>query len=175
MWCVVKQFEARLVEDLTAGGFLVSSTGGVTRVEKYGCGAELRRFSDNHYRMTVLPSILMNGQFTRLWDAGYQKFLVTNDGRKFPANADQLLHLGRFNEELKTALGMPAYYNEALGSTCLDSVYDRVAGRPGDVPDRSVGVKPSSDSAECIPAKKFAGGGRRDLLPPHRGHGSRRK
>jgi hypothetical protein len=50
----------------------------------------------------------------------------------------------RFNEEVRTALGVPTYYNEALGSTSLVSVYDRVKGRPGDVPDRTVGVKPTS-------------------------------
>ena len=122
----------------------MSSTGGVTRVEKYGCGAEFRRTSDAHYLMTILPTVLLNGKFMRLWDAGYQKFLLTDDGRKFPANADQLLRMCRFNEELRTAVGVPTYYNEALGSTSLVSVYDRVKGRPGDVPDRTVGVKRTS-------------------------------
>jgi hypothetical protein len=130
------------MEALPAKGFVVNSTGGVTRVEKYGCGAEFRRTGDNHYTMTILPTILLQGQFTRLWDAGYQKFLLTDDGRKFPATADMLLRMRRFNEELRTALGVPTYYNEALGSTSLVSVYDRVKGRTGDVPDRTVGVKP---------------------------------
>jgi hypothetical protein len=143
MWNVNERFEPRLLEALPGAGFIVSSTGGVTRVEKYGCGAEFRRTSDDHYIMTILPTILMNGQFTRLWDAGYQKFLLTDDGRKFPANADQLLRMRRFNEELRTALGVPTYYNEALGSTSQVSVYDRVKGRQGDVPDRTVGVKPT--------------------------------
>src|SRR6266700_4059253 len=138
------RFEAGLLKALPAAGFIVSSTGGVTRVEKYGCGAEFRRTSDGHYLMTILPTIVINGQFTRLWDAGYQKFLLTDDGRKFPANADQLLRLRRFNEELRTVLGIPTYYNEALGSTSQVSVYDRVKGRTGDDPDRTVGVKPGS-------------------------------
>ena len=144
MWNVNDRFESALMEALPAKGFVVNSTGGVTRVEKFGCGAEFRRTGDNHYTMTILPTILMNGQFTRLWDAGYQKFLLTDDGRKFPATADMLLRMRRFNEELRTALGVPTYYNEALGSTSLVSVYDRVKGRTGDVPDRTVGVKPVS-------------------------------
>jgi hypothetical protein len=144
MWNVDERFPAKLMETLPGKGFIVSSTGGVTRVEKYGCGAEFRRTSDDHYLMKILPTILMNGQFTRLWDAGYQKFILTDDGRKFPANADQLLRMRRLNEELRTALGVPTYYNEALGSTSLVSVYDRVAGRQGDDPDRTVGVKPIS-------------------------------
>ena len=141
MWKVSDRFEARLLEALPSAGFIVSSTGGVTRVEKYGCGAEFRRTSDDHYLMTILPTILINGQFTRLWDAGYQKFLLTDDGRKFPATADQLLRLRRFNEEVRTALGVPTYYNEAIGSTCQLSVYDRLKGRPGDNPDETVGAQ----------------------------------
>ena len=144
MWNVDDRFAARLMEGLPGAGFIVSSTGGVARVEKYGCGAEFRRTSDDNFTMTILPTILMNGQFTRLWVAGYQKFLITDDDRKFPANADMLLRLRRFNEELRTALGVPTYYNEALGSTSLVSVYDRVKGRVGDIPDRTVGVKPTS-------------------------------
>jgi hypothetical protein len=144
MWNVNDRFPVRLMEGLPGAGFIVSSTGGVARVEKYGCGAEFRRTSDDHYLMTILPTILLHGQFTRLWDAGYQKFLLTDDGRKFPANADMLMRMRRFNEELRTALGVPTYYNEALGSTSLVSVYDRVKGRIGDIPDKTVGVKPTS-------------------------------
>ena len=144
MWNVKERFDSKKLDALPSAGFVVNSTGGVMRVEKYGCGAEFRRTQDERYQMTVLPTILMNGQFTRLWDAGYQKFLLTDDGEKSPANADQLLRLRQFNEELKTAVGVPTYYNEALGSTSSVTVYDRVAGRPGDDPDRTVGVKRSS-------------------------------
>ena len=145
MWNVKEPFPAKLMEALPDAGFLVSSTGGVMRVEKYGCGAEFRRTSDEHYVMTILPTLLLNGLFVRLWDAGYQKFLLTDDGRKFPARAEQLVNMRKFNEELRTALGIPTYYNEALGSTSLVSVYDRVAGRPGDIPDKTVGAKPSTE------------------------------
>ena len=111
------------------------------RVEKYGCAAELRRLPDGTFQMTILPTVLVQGQFARLWDAGYQKFLITDDRQKFPAVASQLQQMRRFNEELRSALGEPTYYNEALGSTSQVSVYDRVLGRAGDVPDKSVGVK----------------------------------
>ena len=141
MWNVNERFPAKLMEALPGAGFNVSSTGGVMRVEKYGSGAEFRRTSDDHYTMTILPTILMNGQFVRLWDAGYQKFLLTDDGRKFQAHAEQRVNMRKFNEELRTVLGVPTYYNEALGSTSLVSVYDRVKGRSGDVPDKTVGVK----------------------------------
>jgi hypothetical protein len=145
MWNVEERFAAATLETLPSNGFQVSRTRGVVRVEKYGCGAEFRHVVDGHFQMTILPTLLIEGQFTRLWDAGYQKFFVTDDGRKVPALAEQLEHMRKFNEELRAALGVPAYYNEALGSTCQVTEYDRVKGRPGDVPDSGVGVKPGGE------------------------------
>ncbi len=141
MWNVNERFEASALDTvLPAKGFNVGSTRGVARAEKYGCAAEFRQTPDGRFQMTIVPSILLNGQFTRLWDAGYQKFLLTDDGHKFPALAQQLSNLRRFNEELRTALGVPTYYNEALGSTCRVTTYDRVKGPQGDVPDETVGA-----------------------------------
>jgi len=145
MWYVNKLFTQPQVESLASKGFLVRSSGGVVRIEKYGCGAELRKSPAGSYQMTIIPSIMMQGQFTRLWDAGYQKFLLANDGHKFPVRVTQLKDLRRFNEELRSALGVPTYYNEALGSTCHYSVYDRVKGRTGDVPDETVGAHEEAD------------------------------
>ncbi len=144
MWRVEARFEPKVIEALPSLGFHLNNTGGVVRVEKYGCAAELRRTPDGGYQMTLLPAMMIGSQFARLWDAGYQKFLLTDDGRKFPALAAQLDSLRKFNEELRTALGVHTYYNEALGSTCHVTTYDRVKGRPGDVPDQSVGAKPSA-------------------------------
>jgi hypothetical protein len=140
MWYVNKLFDQAVVESLSAKGFLVRNSGGVVRIEKYDCGAELRKTPEGRFQMTEIPCIMMQGQFTTLWDAGYQKFLISHEGKKFPVHVRQLSDLRRFNEELRTALGVPTYYNEALGSTCAYSVYDRVKGRPGDVPDESVGA-----------------------------------
>jgi len=144
MWYIDKLFTQSQIESLSAKGFLVRNSGGVVRVEKHSCGAELRKTSQGLFQMTELPCLMMQGQFTRLWDAGYQKFLLTHDGKKFPAHTKQLSALRTFNEELRTALGVPTYFNEALGSTCEFSVYDRVKGRPGDVPDESVGASEKS-------------------------------
>jgi hypothetical protein len=145
MWYVNKLFNQPQVESLSAKGFLVRSSGGVVRIEKYGCGAELRKEPQGSYRMTIIPSVMLQGQFTHLWDAGYQKFLLTHEGRKYPIRVGQLADLRRFNEELRTALGVPTYYNEAIGSTCQYSVYDRVKGRVGDVPDETVGAHEQAD------------------------------
>ena len=101
MWNVKDRFPAKLMDALSTSGFVVSSTGGVMRVEKYGCGAEFRRTSDEHFTMTILPTILLNGQFVRLWDAGYQKFLLTDDGRKFPAHAEQLVSMRKIQRRVE--------------------------------------------------------------------------
>ena len=145
MWYVDKLFSQTQVESLSSKGFLVRNSGGVVRIEKHDCGAELRKSADGTFQMTIIPTIMLQGQFTRLWDAGYQKFLITTEGKKYPVRVTQLGDLRKFNEELRTALGVPTYYNEALGSTCIDSVYDRVKGRPGDVPDQSVGAVPEHE------------------------------
>jgi len=146
MWNVEERFAPQAIEGLAARGFSVGSTRGVVRVEKYGCGAEFRQDQDGRFRMTVLPTIMLKGQFTRLWDAGYQKFLLTDEGLKVPALAEHLSNLRKFNEELRTALGVPTFYNEALGSVSSVSVYDRVKGRKGDVPDETVGVHQSGEA-----------------------------
>ena len=140
MWNVDERFEKKVLDTFTAKGFSVGSTRGVVRVEKYGCGAELRQENDGRFQMTILPSVMLNGQFTRLWDAGYQKFLITDENVKLPALAIHLENLRKFNEELRTLLGVPTFYNEALGSVSQLSVYDRVKGRAGDVPDKTVGA-----------------------------------
>jgi hypothetical protein len=140
MWNISDKFSPKAIESLAALGFAVGSTRGVVRVEKYGAGAEFRQGTDGQYQFTILPTIMRNGQFTRLWDAGYQKFLLTDEGLKFPALATHLEGLRKFNEELRTALGVPTFYNEAIGSVSQVSVYDRVKGRVGDVPDETVGA-----------------------------------
>ena len=145
MWYIRQKFSSAQLEALPAAGFTVRNTGGVVRIEKYGCAAEMRKTQDGDFNLTELPALLKQGMFARLWDAGYQKFLLTTDGRKRPALLQDLVNLRRFNEELRTTLGVPTYYNEALGSISHISVYDRVKGRPGDIPDQAVGVEFSKE------------------------------
>ena len=65
MWNVDERFSPKAIEGLAALGFSVGSTRGVVRVEKYGCGAEFRKGPDDTYQLTILPTIMVNGQFTR--------------------------------------------------------------------------------------------------------------
>src|SRR5258708_32762621 len=113
MWNVEERFSPKAIESLAALGFAVGSTRGVVRVEKYGCGAEVRKGPDDLYQMTVPPTILVKGKFTRLWDAGYQKLLLTDEGQKLPALATPPQNLRKFNEELSAALGRATFYKDA--------------------------------------------------------------
>ena len=58
MWYVNKLFGQSQVESLAAKGFLVRSSGGVVRIEKYNCGAELRKTSGDSFQMTEIPCIM---------------------------------------------------------------------------------------------------------------------
>jgi len=64
-----------------------------------------------------------------LVDGGYQKFFRTPKGRKVPALAEHLKALHAFQEDLKEALGLVSLYNEGLGTTFDQHMYDRVKGR----------------------------------------------
>ena len=131
MWWVGQEFEEKVLEQLSAAGFACerdSEAPGRVRVTKYGCGAVLKAH-DKKVRLVELPGYILRGELVRLWDAGFQKFFLSGDGKRVPALAEHLRHLQKFNDELRTALGLPTYYNEALGSVCDVSAYDRVQGR----------------------------------------------
>ena len=66
MWNIEDRFSPTAIERLAALGFAVGSTRGVVRVEKYGAGAEFRQDPDGQYRLTIPPTIMLNGKFTRL-------------------------------------------------------------------------------------------------------------
>ncbi|HKT47084.1 MAG TPA: hypothetical protein VJP87_06120, partial [Candidatus Acidoferrales bacterium] len=63
MWYVNTVFNQAQIESLSSKGFLVRSSGGVVRIEKYNCGAELRKTPDGTFQMTLLPAIMYQGQF----------------------------------------------------------------------------------------------------------------
>src|SRR5260370_8171191 len=99
MWYVNKLFDQAVVESLSAKGFLVRNSGGVVRIEKYDCGAELRKTPEGRFQRTEIPCIMMQGQFTTLWDAGDQKFLISHEAHKFQPQSRQLGTLQPFTAE----------------------------------------------------------------------------
>jgi hypothetical protein len=123
--------------DVSPAGHGASRVSGANRVSKYGCAAEIaplpaddksRADSGAFVRVTVRPGWVLGGDIATLVDRGYQKFIKTPK-LEIPATADTLRALHRFNEELTEAAGGLVLYNESLGTTSDEYVYDRVKGR----------------------------------------------
>jgi hypothetical protein len=117
-----------------AAGFRVESVGGKTRIERDGiaCFAEDGGVDIDGKavpRFTVRAGIVVGDEIATLTDGGYQKFFVTPSGKKMPAQAEQLVAIHNFQEDLREALGMTSLYNEAMGTVSNKYLYDRVKGR----------------------------------------------
>ena len=112
-------------------GFDVLEAPGVAHrvfVKKHNCSAAIEKDGDDGVRLFARPGCLMAGEIARLVDRGYQKFLKTSKA-EVPATADHLKALHDFNQELRTATGIPSLYNESLGSVSDAYLYDRVEHR----------------------------------------------
>ena len=101
------------------GGMLVS---------KYGAAAVLVAAADGSAAFAVHPGVLIRGEVARLLDRGYQKFIKTSQF-ELPATAAQLHAIHLFSEELRQLTGMVSLYNESLGTTSDQYLYDRLKGR----------------------------------------------
>lgn len=112
-----------------AGGF---------RVSKHGSAAVIARAKDGkRTAMVRKPGVMLNGEIAYLLDRGFQKFLKTSK-LEVTATADRLGAVHRFSEELQEVIGEPVLYNEALGTTSDEYMYDRVKGRDTDAPPRGL-------------------------------------
>jgi len=112
-------------------GFDVLEPAGVANrvfVRKYNCSAAIEKDEADGVRLFARPGYLVGSEIAKLVDRGFQKFLKTTK-TEIPATADHLKALHDFNQELRTATGIPSLYNEALGSVSDAYVYDRVEGR----------------------------------------------
>ncbi len=102
---------------------------GAYRVSKNGCAAEIAPSeADGPVRVMARSGWVLGGEIARLTDRGYQKFLRTSK-LEIPATADILRAIHGFDDELKEACGALTLYNEALGTTSDQYLYDRVKGR----------------------------------------------
>jgi hypothetical protein len=132
-------FPAESLEGLKQRGFevtTVSSSPERIRVLKNSVAALFEKQPDGALRLAQPPGYVLRGEIGRLWDAGYQKFWLLgpvtdepfNEPRR-PALAEQLEQLKHFSEELRFVLGIPSFFNEAIGSTNEVTAYDRAVGR----------------------------------------------
>ena len=122
-------FEEQL-EAARRQGFAVEvQEGKRVRLSKLGCAAVVEPVGEGQIRFVESPGLVIEGEIAKLVDRGYQKFLVTRDGRSRPATADQLGAVHHFDEEIRKVLRLPSLYNESLGTVSNRYVYDRVEGR----------------------------------------------
>ena len=110
---------------------------GTYRVSKHGVAAEIRPNPAANEKITPAPAPaeivaksgwVLNGQIASLVDKGYQKFLRAGK-LEIVATAEHLRAIHQFQAELDEAAGATMLYNESLGTTSDEYLYDRVAGR----------------------------------------------
>lgn len=98
-------------------------------VNKYNCLCFLKSDTTGSAVPSGLPYFMIRGLNCELEDRGYQKFWRHVDNR-FPIRQADLKALHRFDEEVRSVLGLKSLYHESLGTTCARSEYDRLDGRP---------------------------------------------
>ena len=121
-----------LREQFRAAGFEVVDGGAVPGslgVRKYGFVRYLEPRADRQWLALGPPYFQVRGLDCELEDKGYQKFWRHGDTR-VPIRKTDLHTLHRFDEEVRQILRLPSLYNESLGSTCAQTDYDRLEGRP---------------------------------------------
>ncbi len=97
-------------------------------IEKHGVGAIVGDEEKGHPGIER-AGILIGNNLGVLLNAGYQMFLETPDGKRFPAHADQLRALHQFEDDVKDALNLTNLYNTSLGTTSRLHQYDRITAR----------------------------------------------
>jgi hypothetical protein len=115
--------------DVSAAGEGANRVAGAYRVSKYGAAAEIAPAEKGDpAQLLTRPGWVLGGEIARLVDRGYQKFVQTSR-LEVPATADMLRAIHKFEDELNEAAGVLTLYNQALGTTSDEYLYDRVAGR----------------------------------------------
>lgn len=120
-----------LQEKFEQAGFVVAEVrAGVIEVRKSGCVAYLEN-RQGKWIHPGPPCFVVQGINCELEDRGYQKFwLAKPNGKRFPIRKADLESLHHFDEEVRYLVGMKSLYNESLGTTNAQTVYDRLTGRP---------------------------------------------
>jgi hypothetical protein len=114
---------------LKKAGFTVETTAdGRARIMKHGVAAVIGDEGKGH-AMIEKSGVLMNGELATLLSGGYQMFLATPSGKRYPAQAEQLKALHEFEMDVKEALELTDLYNTSLGTTSRNHMYDRVTNR----------------------------------------------
>jgi hypothetical protein len=114
---------------LKKAGFTVETTAdGRAKIMKHGVAAIIGDEGKGH-AMIEKSGVLINGELATLLSGGYQMFLSTPSGKRYPAQAEQLKALHEFEMDVKEALELTDLYNTSLGTTSRNHMYDRVTNR----------------------------------------------
>ncbi len=120
---------AERVDLLKKAGFgTETQPDGRVNITKHGVGAIVGDEANNHPEIEK-AGVLIGSEIATLLFAGYQMFLETPSGKRFPATAAQLKALHEFEDDVKEALGLVNLYNTSLGTTTSKHMYDRVYKR----------------------------------------------
>lgn len=114
------------VDLLSKAGFSIETLpDGRVRIAKHGVAAIIGDEGKNQPAIEK-AGVLIGSQVAILVNGGYQMFLETPSGKRFPAMAEQLKALHEFEDDVKEALGLVNLYNTSLGTTSRKHEYDRV-------------------------------------------------
>ena len=117
------------IELLRQAGFGIENLpDGRVRVTKHGVGAVVGDEGKNQPDIEK-AGILIGPEIATLLSTGYQMFLETPTGKRYPAQAEQLKALHEFEDDVKEALDLVNLYNTSLGTTTPKHMYDRVYER----------------------------------------------
>jgi len=132
---IVPTFSGR-IDVLRSSGFAVETVGdGKVRATKGNLAVVLREGADGQ-PVIADTGLALGGEVAVLTDLGYQKIFLSPSGKKTPALAEHLHALHSFAEDVRESLGLTSLYNEGLGTTNENHLYDRVANRDAGVPRR---------------------------------------
>ena len=119
-------------------GFVVTTQSGSRHVRiSRGCYAVVLDFKEAEPGVVEPAGVVMDAEIGVLTDGGFQKFFLTQTGKRKPALAEDLRGLHDFQEDLREALGQVSLYNEALGTVSTLYLYDRVKDRDKGVAKRA--------------------------------------
>jgi hypothetical protein len=148
---MAKHKKARTYEETVSwfrehGFDVLDAPGASARVflKKLNCSAAIEPAADGTAKVFAYPGYLVGNEISKLVNRGYQQFLKTTK-TEAPATAEKLKLLNQFVGEFKEGLGLPNLYNEALGTTSEDCLYDRVTAR--DLPESKRPKRPWEQSA----------------------------
>lgn len=132
----VPTFDDRL-DALKSAGFTVTGEGsGKSRISKARMAAVVEDRGQGAPAHVNKAGLLIGNEIGFLVNGGYQMFWRTPSGKVEPALAGQLKTLHAFEEDLKEGLGLTSLYNESLGTTSDQHMYDRIVNRDAGVPAR---------------------------------------